>query len=310
MLNWLVAGIGDITVKRVIPAILSHPRSRLVGVLTRNPSKAEPYGVPAWTDLASALSESGAGAVYVATPVYLHAPQSIAALQAGKHVLCEKPMAMDYGEACTMKHAAEEAGRMLGIAYYRRMYPKVLRAQELIRGGAIGRPVLAFATSHEHFYPTGGERTWLVDPKQAGGGPLYDIASHRIDLMNYIFGKPERACGHTSTLVHPIEVEDNATALIDYENGVRAVVDVRWHCRAGRDEFWIRGTEGEIDLTPLSGPRLTTAGREELMPTHDNVHYPCIENFAAAVLEGVPLRSSAATALWTSWVTDQVVSKN
>lgn len=306
-LKWLVIGVGDITTKRVLPAILAEPRSRLAGIVTRDPRKAERYGVPAWTELADALAQAGAGAVYVASPVFLHAPQSIACLRAGKHVLCEKPTAMNYAEACSMADTAREAGRILGVAYYRRMYPKVDRARKLLEAGVIGRPVFAEATSHDWVHPADDDRDWLFDPKRAGGGPLYDIASHRIDLMNYLFGKPERASGHLSTLVHPIAVEDNATVLIEYQTGVRAMVDVRWHSRVPRDEFRIRGTEGEMDLTPLNGsPLVYPGGREEIAPP-ENLHLPCIANFVGAVLDGAELRSSGDSAAWTDWVTGQVM---
>ena len=305
--SWLVVGIGDITTKRVLPAILAEPRSRLAGIVTRNPQKAAPYGVRAWVNLDDALEHSGADTVYVATPVSLHAPQTIASLRAGKHVLCEKPMALDYAEACSMQNAAEQTGRLLGIAYYRRMYPKVNRALELIGAGAIGRVVFAEATSHD-WLDTNGARSWLTDPKLAGGGPLYDIASHRIDLMNYLFGKPVKATGHLSTLVQPIDVEDNATVLIEYENGVRGMVDVRWHSRVPRDEFRIRGTDGEINLTPLNGPILIHPGGEENLPPHQNLHYPCVENFVAAVLDNTPLRSTGESALPAAWITEHALS--
>jgi predicted dehydrogenase len=310
MLKWLVIGVGDITTKRVLPAILSEPRSKLMGIVTRDPKKAERYGVPGWTVLDTALAEAGADAVYVATPVFLHAPQTISSLRAGKHVLCEKPMALHYAEACSMQRAAEETGRTLGVAYYRRMYPKVNRAKALIDAGAIGMPVFAEATSHDWFHPDRASRSWLLDPKRAGGGPLYDIASHRIDLMNYLFGKAHRATGQLSILVHPGEVEDNATVLVEYESGVRSAVDVRWHSRVPRDEFRIRGTDGEIDLTPLNGPALVYPGGKEHLPAHQNLHYPCIENFVGAVLENQPLRSTGATALVTDWVTEQVMAAN
>ena len=101
MLNWLVIGIGDIAVKRVIPAILEEPRSALYGVVTRNPEKAEPYGCRVWTEARQAFEDERIDAVYVATPVALHAPLTIAALEADKHVLCEKPMALNYREART-----------------------------------------------------------------------------------------------------------------------------------------------------------------------------------------------------------------
>jgi predicted dehydrogenase len=110
--------------------------------------------------------------------------------------------------------------------------------------------------------------------------------------------------------VHSGEVEDNATVLIEYESGVRSLVDVRWHSRVPRDEFRIRGTDGEIDLTPLNGPALAYPGGKEHLPAHENLHYPCVENFVSAVLENKPLCSTGATALVTDWVTEQVMDAN
>lgn len=305
MLRWLLVGIGDISTKRVLPAILAEPRSQLAGIVTRSPAKAERYQVPAWSDLDAALAQSAADAVYIATPVFLHAPQTIAALRAGKHVLCEKPMAIHYAEALTMQQAAEESGRTLGVAYYRRMYPKVARAKELLEAGAVGRPVFAEATAHDWFYPADGLRDWLIDPARAGGGALYDVGSHRIDLMNYLFGQPMRVSGHLSTLIHPIQVDDNATVMMEHATGVRSLVDSRRHSRVARDEFRIRGTEGEIDLTPLNGPELVHPGGAEQIPAPANLHYPCVENFVSAVLGRSELRSSGATALFTEWVMQQ-----
>lgn len=310
MLTWLVIGVGDITSKRVLPAILAEERSRLVGIITRNPAKAAPYGVPALTTLEAALAESEAGAVYVGSPVFLHAPQSIAALAAGRDVLCEKPMAMNLAEAEKMVAEARASRRTFGVAYYRRAYPKVHRAMELIRRGAIGQPVLAWATCHTQPVATDSHRSWLLDPARAGGGPLYDIASHRIDILNFLFGEPARAASQLSNVVHTLAVEDSATVMIEYKNKLRAIVDVRWHSRIERDEFRIVGTEGEMDLTPLSGPALFYPGGHENLPAHSNVHYPCVKNFVDAVLDGAPLLSSGDTALWTDWVTAQAVASN
>ena len=306
MLSWLVVGVGDITSKRVLPAILAEPRSRLAGIVTRDPAKAEPYGVRSFSDLDSALAGNDATAVYIATPVFLHAPQTIAALRSGRHVLCEKPMALNYAEAFDMQRASEDTRRTLGIAYYRRMYPKVDCARELIEAGVIGRPVFAEATSHDWFNPLGTSRAWLADPKQSGGGPLRDTGSHRIDLMNYLFGKPISAIGHMSTLVQPLAVEDNATVMIEYEGGVRGVVDVRWHSRVVRDEFRVRGTDGEIDLSPLNGPELVHPGGVERLAAAENLHYPCVEDFVNAILRGILPRSYGESALAAEWVMEQV----
>jgi predicted dehydrogenase len=110
-------------------------------------------------------------------------------------------------------------------------------------------------------------------------------------------------------LVHPIAVEDNATTMTEHASGVRSLVDVRWHSRVARDEFRIRGTEGEMDLTPLNAPALVYPGGAEEVPAAANLHYPCVEDFARAVLEGRPPRSSGATALETEWVMGQVQAK-
>jgi predicted dehydrogenase len=306
-LNWLVIGVGDITTRRVIPAIRAEPRSNLYGVVSRDRAKGKKFADRVWTDLAEALHDPAVGAVYVATPVFLHAPQSIAALRAGKHVLCEKPVAMNYSEAAQMVSAAQEAGKTLGIAYYRRMYPKLQRARDLLAQGAIGRPVLAEINCHDWFQAEDGRRSWLLNPKESGGGPLYDIASHRIDVLNFLFGRPVKVSAHLSNVVHASAVEDSATVMIDYESGVRGVVDVRWHSRTPRDEFRIIGVDGEMSLTPLSGPKLSYPGGTEDLPAHSNLHYPCVENFVSAVLDGAHLWATGESSIWTDWVTERAL---
>ena len=302
--NWIVIGIGDIVTRRVIPAIQAEPRSRLYGLVTRDPAKAAPYNTRVFATLDEALKDPAVEAVYVGTPVFLHGPQTIQSLRAGKHVLCEKPMAMNEAEARAMVEAADETGRTYGVAYYRRFYPKVLRAKQLLEAGVIGKPVLAELTNHMWFDGT-GNRSWLFDPAKAGGGPLLDIASHRIDVLNFIFGQPLRATGQLTNVVHHYAVEDNATVMIEYAGGVRAIVDVRWHSKINRDECRIRGTEGEMELSPLNGPDLVYPGGRESLPNHANVHIPLIANFVDAVEGKAVLVASGAASYWTDWITEQ-----
>lgn len=310
ILNWLVVGVGDITTKRVIPAILAENRSRLYAILTRIPAKAERFGAKVFTDLNQALRDDQIHAVYVASPVYLHAPLTIGSLQSGRHVSCEKPMAMNYAEAQSMVEAARSSGKVFGVAYYRRTYPKVQRALELIRQGAIGKPLMAYITCHGWFTAEDGKRAWLLDPQKAGGGPLFDIGSHRIDLLNYFFGEPAEVRALLTNVVHEGLVEDSSTVMIDYKSKVRGIVDVRWNSRVARDEFRIVGTEGDMDLSPLNGPALIFPGGREEHPAHQNLHFPCIKDFTAAVLDGAPLRSSGESALWTDWVTQKAVENS
>jgi predicted dehydrogenase len=317
IVNWVVAGIGDIARKRVIPAIQAEPRSRLYGFVTRTPAKAATYpGARSWASLEDAVADPAVDAVYVALPVAFHAGAAITALRAGKHVLCEKPMAMNFAEAERMvdegRAASHASGRLFGVSYYRRLYPKLIRAKQLISDGAIGRPLLAEANCHSWFEIEG--REWLADPALSGGGPLYDIGSHRIDLMNFLFGKPDRAFGLLSNAVHRIGVEDSATVLMGFSGGVHAVVDVRWNSRVARDQFRVIGESGEINLDPLNGPELhidTGAGRRtEMLPPHANLHFPIVENFVDAILANDPgrLACPAEQGAWVDWVIEQVVS--
>lgn len=306
MVRWLLVGVGDVARKRVIPAILAESRSTLYGVVTRDAKKAEAYpGVAAWALLDAALEDEAIDAVYIASPVALHAEQTIACLKAGKHVLCEKPVAMSFAQAETMVRAAQESGRLLGVSYFRRLFPKLIRAKELIAEGAIGQPVLAEANCHS--WLESEERGWLRDPAMAGGGPLYDIGSHRIDAMNFLFGRPERAVGLRSNAVHAMGVEDSATVLIGYGGGVHGVVDVRWNSRVARDQFRVIGTEGEMVLDPLNGPELRVNGRVQMLPNAANVHAPLVANFVDAVLDGAPLACPIEEAVWTDWVTGEVM---
>ena len=309
IVRWMVIGIGDITQRRVLPAIIGNPRCRLEALVTRDPNKALAYApAQAFTTLERALLEADVDAVYVASPVFLHAPQTIACLREGKHVLCEKPTAMNFAEAEAMVKAAHDSARLFAVAYYRRLFPKLLRARQLIREGVIGAPVLAEASCHSWLNADApeGHRHWMLQPETAGGGPLYDIASHRIDALNFLFGSPAHATGIVSNRIHSLAVEDSATVLIQYAQGIHAVVDARWNSRIKRDQFRVIGTDGEMDLDPLSGPGLRYPGGEEYLPTHDNVHSPCIDNFVSAILDGSPLACPGQDAIQTDWVISMV----
>lgn len=322
MLRWLVVGIGDITRKRVIPAILAEPRSTLYGLFTRDSAKGALYPeAKIFTNFETALADPEIDAVYVASPVSMHALQTIAALRAGKHVLCEKPVAFDLARAEAMAGAAVETGKLLGIAYYRRLFPKLLKLRELLAAGELGQPVYAEANCHGWQSPedmAAWGRGWLCDAALAGAGPLYDIASHRIDAMNFLFGEPLEAKGMRSNAVHAMGVEDSATVMIRYGGGLHAVVDVRWNSRTNRDQFRVVCTGGEFVLDALSGDLLRVipsvgAARELHLPTHANVHYPVVHDFVNGVLDGtalnrVKLACNINAAIWTDRVTAQAMT--
>lgn len=297
MLGWGVLGCGDITDKRGAPAINAQENSRLVNVQSRTQTQAEDFarrhGAPRWTTVrAELLADSEVQAVYVATEHYRHCEDVIAAAEEGKHVLCEKPMANSVDECQRMIAACAGNGVALQIAYYRRYYPKMLRMKELLDLGAIGEPV----TAHIHLSGRLNRESiapgnWRLNAELSGGGALVDTGSHRLDLLCWLLGEPDRVAAFAECREMPIEAPDMETLLIRMVNGVH--VTTRHGFRTGsRDEFEIVGTAGTLSATPVDGPGLTlrTAKGEETwdLPKHENVHFPLIDDFARRIDAGLP----------------------
>ena len=147
MIRWGLVGTGAIANKRVGPALVSAQNSKLVAVCDVLEEALQEFAgrfdVPhVFTSFDELLTSPEIDAVYLATPIFLHAPQALQALRAGKHVLVEKPMALTVAEGEEMVRVARETGKTLATAYYRRFFPKVQRAQELIADGTLGKVVM------------------------------------------------------------------------------------------------------------------------------------------------------------------------
>ena len=294
--GWGLIGCGDISRKRVAPALRDLENCELVAVSRADPTRAESFarefGARSWhADWRDLVRDPEVEAVYVATPVNLHAEQSIAAAGAGKHVLCEKPMALSVEECERMNAAAQANGVRLGVAYYRHFYPAVERVAEIIKSGEIGAPVVARADAFERFEPGPDHpRRWLIERGRAGGGPMFDFGCHRVEVLLNLFGRAVEVKGLTSNVVFEREVEDTACALIRFEHGTQAVITAAHASREPRDTLEIFGSEGSIRIDVLNEGRLVIKSargeREELHPPHANLHQPLIEDFACAVVEG------------------------
>ena len=312
-LRWLVVGAGDIAVKRVIPAIESEPRSTLAAVCDaveeRARSVALPRGARAYTSLEDALRSPETDAVYLCTPVFLHTPQAIRALQAGKHVLVEKPAALNHPEAQKLVAAAQQSGRRCGIAYFRRFSPKYSLAREMLARGEFGKVVLIRMAYFSWFNPAPEDpKYWRVVPGRSGGGPISDMGTHMFDVLIGLFGLPVTICARAETLVQPYTVEDAAVAILKMPGGAQVVADFHWCSKTWSHEFEIIGTEAKVTWHPYDGERVTlTVGRdtrEIATPNPSNVHYPLVEDFVAAVLEDRDPAVTAAEGAKTNRVVD------
>ncbi|HEX7318494.1 MAG TPA: Gfo/Idh/MocA family oxidoreductase [Pyrinomonadaceae bacterium] len=304
-IGWGLVGCGDIARKRVAPALRDLDNCELVAVSRADAARAESFAAEfgakrwyaEWHDL---VKDVEVEAVYVATPVHLHAEQAIAAAEAGKHVLCEKPLALSVAECERMNAAAEANGVRLGVAYYRRFYPAVERVKQILESGEIGVPVVAQLNAFERFDPAPeNPRRWLLSKQRSGGGPMFDFGCHRIEVLINLFGDVTAVRALVGNVLFEREVEDTATALLRFGRDTQGVVTVTHAAREPRDTVEIFGSEGSIRLDVLNEGRLRVRTKDgeriESHPPHANLHQPLVEDFARAVIEGRPPRVDGRT---------------
>lgn len=295
-IKWGVIGAGDIVRKRVAPALLELSACELTAISRSRAELADAFakefGAKRWyADWREMLADDEIDAVYIATPVFLHAEQTIAAAGAGKHVLCEKPMAMNAAECERMIAACEAGGVKLGIAYYRRFYPVLARVREILASGEIGRPVIAQMNAFEYLdMPADIERRWFLEKAKSGGGPMMDFGCHRIEVLLDLFGEVEDQASVTTAAVFNREVEDTAALIMEFSAGPLATVTVTHGSLEPQDTLSIFGTGGSIHIPVLNAGDIeirTAAGTlNESLPPHPNIHLPLIADFTDSVLTG------------------------
>ena len=295
VVKWGLIGAGDIARKRLAPALRDLPNCKFVSVSRARSELAEEFarefGARKWfADWRELVADSEIDAVYIATPVYVHAEQTIVAAEAGKHVLCEKPMALSVKECDVMIAACRANQVKLGIAYYRRFYPVIIRMKEIIALGEIGKVSVVQINAFEYFDPSlDHPRRWFVEKAKSGGGPMMDFGCHRLEILRNLFGNVSRVESLVSNVALGREVEDTAIALMQFENGTCASVTVTHVVHEPRDTLHIFGTEGSIHVPILnSGEMTVNIGGEirlESLPPAANFHEPLIAQFAEAVLQ-------------------------
>ncbi len=213
---------------------------------------AERYDVKhAYRDLEDMLKQDNVQAVCVCTPSGLHAEHGVAAAQAGKHIMCEKPLDVTLQKIDAFIAAAEENNVKLAGVFQRRTYPVSRLVREAVRGGKLGKLVLGDCyqkqfRSHEYYASADWRATWELD----GGGALMNQCVHGIDLLLWIMGRVSQVTAYTRHLVRNIPVEDTAVAIVEYETGALGVLQGTTSVTPGEPTRWeFHGDDGTIILT-------------------------------------------------------------
>jgi predicted dehydrogenase len=320
--RWGVIGSGGIARRRTIPeGLIPAANAELVAVYDPatavNEDVARQFKTQAVSSLA-ALLQMDIDAVYIASPPATHRAQAMACADAGKHVLCEKPLAPTVPDAGAMAAACSEAGVLLGTAFMMRFQAQHQAAWRLIHDGKLGQPVFARAQLSCWYPPLAG--AWRQDPVAAGGGSLMDMGGHCIDLLEMLYGPVEAVHCSTNRTIHSYASEDSAVATLRFQNGALGVVDAffcipdaasqnRLELYGSLGSILAKGTIGQgeagemiayLNETPPgydAQQARTSEGGLVICPTPVNTYRAEIEEFSQAILDNRPPSNHAGLGL-------------
>ncbi|HUY26349.1 MAG TPA: Gfo/Idh/MocA family oxidoreductase [Candidatus Binataceae bacterium] len=257
MIRIAISGTGAIAERAHIPALLGIPDFRIVALQSRTIERARRTASAMWpdtaarpavyADFAAMLAGEAPDAVVILTPNHLHYEYTVAALAAGAHVLCEKPMAPNPADARRMVDTARGAGRVLMVAMQRRYGALEAAVKRALDSGAIGTPHFIRARlSHGGPHEWAPGQAWFTTPGQAGGGAMLDLGVHIADLAIWYLGAVEAVDGQLATLGKPLEVEDTGVAILRFSSGALGVLEASWSSTPGLSALEIYGAEGRV----------------------------------------------------------------
>jgi predicted dehydrogenase len=316
MLRYGIAGFGRHAVKRLMPGFAGAKLCRVTALWRQDPAAAKAsaatYNIPhAFSSVETLCRCAEVDVVFVASPDALHLEHTLLAFEHGKHVLCEKPMAMNTAECRRMLEAAVRAGKLLGVAHVFRFEESVRIARELVASGELGE--ISDARSEFHYPAVGHPRSWIADAALACGGPVADVGVHCIDVLRWVLGSEVQTVKMTGRKdEHSGTFEAAGTLTLGFANGVAGTVDVSAR-EAYRTPLTINGSKASFiandGLTvdkPITLEVRYSDGRTRRFKDVSNeaAYAKQVDAFAEALIGGSPFLAPGLEGLRNQMVLD------
>ncbi|TCU36827.1 Gfo/Idh/MocA family protein [Rhizobium azibense] len=307
--GWGLIGASTIAREWVIDAIRAAD-GKILSVMSSHFERARKYAAEngienSTTDLNDLLSNADIDAVYISTTNELHRDQAVAAARAGKHILCEKPLAMSVQDAKAMADAAASAGVVLATNHHLRNSAAHTAIREAVAAGKIGRPLSA-RVFHAGYLPM-HLQGWRLDNPSAGGGAILDLTVHDVDALRYVLGRnPTEVVAFAQSGGMTREgLEDAVMGVIRFEDGVIAQFHDGFSTKFVETGLEVHGTEGSLvgrnvmTQRPVGTVVLRTADGDKNLPVDgSNIYEGVVRTFHAAMNEGSP-SATAEDGIWS-----------
>lgn len=324
--RWGIIGAGDVCEVKSGPAMNKIKHSKLIAVMRRNAEKAQDYamrhGVPKWYDDADKLiNDPEVNAIYIATPPGSHEEFTLKAAKAGKAVYVEKPMARTHKECISMVEACQRANVPLFTAYYRRSLPNFLKIQSILREGIIGdiryvNVLLNKTLQPDIVWASGNNDNWRIVPEISGGGYFFDLASHQLDMLDFLFGPLQGAHGLARNQAKQYAAEDIVMGIFHFENGI--VGQGTWCFTTSKvsdkEVTTIVGSKGQLSFPFFSDHSVTmeVEGKEKEVMNFDipvNIQLPLIQTIVDELLGNGKCPSTGVSGARTNKVMEVLAGK-
>jgi len=320
MIKWGIIGCGNVTEVKSGPAFNKVKDSQLVAVMRRDAALAEDYArrhkVPKfYTNASDLISDSEINAVYIATPPGSHSEYAIMAIKAGKPVYIEKPMAVNHEECNRINRAAHKYKVPVFVAYYRRTLPGFLKVKEFIDNGLLGKikfvQLQLFKTLSED--EQAGRLSWRVDPAISGGGHFFDMASHQLDYLDFLFGPIQNVKSFALNQAGMYKAEDYISAEFLFQDNIAGTGT--WSFAVSpvseRDSIEIFGEKGNVKFSTFSFEPIvltTDSGKQEFINERpEHVQYYLIKQIVEVLTGKGSAISTGISGARTSKIMDEIV---